>query len=184
MPVGCWRPKTTKMPEVTPLRNSPPLFPLPWGEGRGEKVKGRGVLARTFRAVAHGRRVTAPENHENARSALECGSEAAAFAPRTGRCPAPSRPQSPKAASSPSTDGHSKVPSAQRFSDQEASDEVRLRPFSGEGHAAWSAAPVSAGDFRCGAGSGDLRLSRVCGSSHVRTRKAADLGKHEVCATC
>jgi hypothetical protein len=27
-----------------------------------------------------------------------------------------------------------------------------------------------------------LRPLQVCGSSHVPTRKAADLGKHEVCA--
>ena len=34
------------------------------------------------------------------------------------------------------------------------------------------------------AGSADLRLLQVCGSSHVPARKAADLGKHEVCARC
>ena len=31
--------------------------------------------------------------------------------------------------------------------------------------------------------SADLRLLQVCGSSRLPTRKAADLGKHEVCAT-
>jgi hypothetical protein len=51
----------------------------------------------------------------------------------------------------------------QRIPSDAASDEVGPRPFSGECRAAWSAAPLSGGNFQCGA----LERGPACGGGSV-----------------